>query len=333
MPRGKQNQKPTPSAANKENTSNSQPEENNVTISMSELKTLMRTIAAEVFDEKKGKLKGDIEEECEYQVYIQSVEIEQTFEKFQEELKTRAETVDFKKIAKEQCITTINAEMKPTKEEIEALKKENSRLKRRLERLEFSLSCKDAKIDEMKIKIDEMEQIQYDNSVRIVGMPEEEGGESDINNIQMMARTKFEMDLKSNDIAYMYRAGRVSEKKKCRDLIIKFKKKSVRNQFYNNRKKLLSNNDQGCVYINEQLTEYRANLFFAARKLMKKKKLHSTWSQRGNILVRKTESDKPIHIKHHKHLAEIIGEFDDDEDDMTAGNEMIVSDEEDEEED
>ncbi len=310
----------------KGNTSNSQPEDTNVTISMSELKTLMRTIAAEVFDEKKGKLKEDIEEECEYQVYIQSVEIEQTFEKFQEELKTRAETIDFKKIAKEQCITTMNAEMKPTKEEIEGLKKENSRLKRRLERLEFSLSCKDAKIDELKMKIDAIEQSQYDKSVRIVGMPEEEDGESDISSIQKMARTKFEMDVKSSDIADMYRAGRVTETKKYRDLIVKFKKKSVRNEFYNNRRKLLSSNDQGCVYINEQLTEYRANLFFAARKQWKKKKLHSVWSQRGNILVRKTESDKPKEIRHHKHLAEIIGEFDEDDDDMTTGNRMISSD-------
>ncbi len=55
-----------------------------VSMTLSELKSIMHSIAVEVFDEKKEKLKFDIEDDCEYQVYIQSVEIEQTFEKFKD---------------------------------------------------------------------------------------------------------------------------------------------------------------------------------------------------------------------------------------------------------
>ncbi len=290
---------------------NSQAEETQVTISLSKLKALMKTIATEVFDDKKEKLREEIEDECEYKVYIQSVEIEQTFEKFKEDLKSRAETIDFKKIAKEQCITTTKSELKSTTEEIEALKTVNARMKRKLERLEFALSCKDAKIEQLKTKMDEIEQNQYNRSVRIMGMPEDEGEESDIKSIQNIAKEKFEMNLKTTDVAEAYRVGRVNNKRKSRDVIVKFKKKSVRDQFYANRRKLIPGHDYQNIYVNELLTEHRANLFFAARKLVKSKKLHSAWSQRGNILIRKVEADKPKEIKLHKQLEEITGEFGD----------------------
>ncbi len=134
MPRGKQDQTSS-QVQKKEEASNKSKKQQDaiVTMPMSDLKVLISTIAAEVFDTKKGKLKDEIEDECEYQVYIQSVEIEQTFEKFQEQLKSRAETIDFKKIVQEQCIKTLNAEMISTKEEITALKTENLKMKRRLE--------------------------------------------------------------------------------------------------------------------------------------------------------------------------------------------------------
>ncbi len=176
----------------------------------------------------------------------------------------------------------------------------------------------------MKIKIDEIEQEQHNKSVRIVGMPEEEDAESDIRNIQKLAATKFEMNLNKTDVRDIYRLGRVTAKKNCRDMIIKFKKKSARDQFYNNRKKLTSNSVQPNIYINEQLTEYRANLFFAARKLVKRRKLHSTWTQRGNVLVRKDESEKPKQIRHHKELSELTGEFY--REDSVLADEAIVSD-------
>ncbi len=181
-------------------------------------------------------------------------------------------------------------------------------MKRRLEKLQFQLSCKDVKIQELKLKIDEIEQKQYNRSVRIVGMPEEENDPSDIKNIQKMAKTVFEMEVKKSDVEESYRLGRVTEKKKNRDLIIKFKKKSIRNQFYSNRKKLVPTPDQPNVFVNEQLTEHRANLFYAARKLVKSKKIHSAWSQRGNILVRKEEGDKPRQVLTHGELAKISGD-------------------------
>lgn len=186
------------------------------------------------------------------------------------------------------------------------------------------LACKDTKIEELKIKLDQLEQNQYEKSVRIVGMPEPKDTESDISNIQKFAQNKLEMNIKKSDVADIFRLGKITENRKCRDVIIKFKKKSVREQFYNHRKKLIPQPDQPNIYINEQLTEYRASLFYAARKLVKKKQLHSAWTQRGNILVRQEENDRPKQIKHHKVFAEITGEVD--RDDVILDNEIIASD-------
>ncbi len=43
---------------------------------------------------------------------------------------------------------------------------------------------------------------------------------------------------------------------------------------------------------------------------MKSKKLHSAWSQRGNILIRREEGDKPKQISTHEQLRQITGEPD-----------------------
>ncbi len=330
MPRGKQDQN-SKQTKKKETSSSLQNDNATVCMPLSELKSLMKSIAAEVFDEKKGPLKSDIEEECEYQVYIQSVEIEQTFEKFQDQLKSRAETTDFKKIVEDQCSKTLSSAMQSSKEEIDALKTENMKMRRRLEKLQFNLSRKEAKIEELKLKIDEIEQSQYQKNVRIVGMPGDEGDGSDVKNIRKMAKTVLEMDVKETDIVETYRLGKVTEKKRNRDLIVKFKKKSTRDKFYSKRKNLVPKPDQINVFINEQLSEHRANIFFAARKLVKSKKLHSAWSQRGNILIRKEEGDRPKQISTHEQLRRIIGEpeIEDEFDDISLDEDLGSSDEED----
>ena len=56
------------------------------------------------------------------------------------------------------------------------------------------------------------------------------------------------------------------------------------------------------IYINEHLTDHRKNVFFSTRKLFKKKNIFATWSQKGNILVRKTEDDRPVEIRSHQDL-------------------------------
>ncbi len=67
-----------------------------------------------------------------------------------------------------------------------------------------------------------------------------------------------------------------------------------------------NNPDPQCnVYFNDHLTEYRRNLFYAARQLVKRKSVFAAWSQQGNILIRLREDDQAFHIRSHKQLMEM----------------------------
>ena len=62
-------------------------------------------------------------------------------------------------------------------------------------------------------------------------------------------------------------------------------------------------------YLNDRLTKHQQNVLFAARKLVRGKRLFAAWSQGGNILIRKTESSKICQVQDHGDLMEI--KFDD----------------------
>ena len=48
--------------------------------------------------------------------------------------------------------------------------------------------------------------------------------------------------------------------------------------------------------MNDSLTQHRQQLLYAARRLVKARKLYAAWSQDGNILVRKQETSKIIQV-------------------------------------
>ena len=74
--------------------------------------------------------------------------------------------------------------------------------------------------------------------------------------------------------------------------IVKFASYRYRQRFFNARK-LAKDNGYKDVYINEDLTHYRNDLLYQARKLVKSKCLLGAWSADGNILVR--DDDKKVH--------------------------------------
>ena len=50
------------------------------------------------------------------------------------------------------------------------------------------------------------------------------------------------------------------------------------------------------IYINENLTRYREDLFDKVRKYKKGKHWHSSWSINGKLLVKKISNGKPVRI-------------------------------------
>ena len=177
----------------------------------------------------------------------------------------------------------------------------------------------------LKTKIDEMDQKQRDNNVRIVGFPEQDDGDNNINNnlVQLVGAT----DIQPESIVSTTRMGRLKEGRP-RDLLVKFSSKTTRDKFYALRKKTPKDDNNKKVFINEDLTEPRAKLFYDARRMVKRSKLFGTWSQNGNIMVKVTENDSPLVIYNHQDLASLtryVPELETFEDELSIDNDCYES--------
>ncbi len=150
----------------------------------------------------------------------------------------------------------------------------------------------------LQCRIDQLEQTQRECNVRVMGFPEHGVSDDDIKCqlMQLVGAQGCE-----RDIATITRMGRPSEDN-SRDLIVKFVSKKSRDEFYALRKKTPKNHENKKVYINEDLIETKAKLFYDARQLVKRGRLHGTWSQNGNIMVKVKANDNPCVIGNHIEL-------------------------------
>lgn len=92
-----------------------------------------------------------------------------------------------------------------------------------------------------------------------------------------------------------------------RPVLVNFLSRRLRDQVYHARKTLRSlsapTNKQR-IFINEHLTRLNAHIFAGTRKLVREKKLHSTWTSGGFVFVRSTNSldEKPAQWRSLKEL-------------------------------
>ena len=89
---------------------------------------------------------------------------------------------------------------------------------------------------------------------------------------------------------------------KPRPIIVRFRSYSAKRELYAARKHLrdieLGEHFAGTdkIYINENLTRYRKDLFAKVRKHKKDKQWHSSWSIDGKLFIKKTQNGKPVRI-------------------------------------
>ena len=88
---------------------------------------------------------------------------------------------------------------KETTEMIESLETEIGGIKRRVEKLEFSNAQKEAKIKDLLVKLDAAEQMKYDHSLQIVGLPEVKDDVEEAKQITKMGK-ELGIKIKSSDI-------------------------------------------------------------------------------------------------------------------------------------
>ncbi len=274
---------------------------NGTELTMTQLKDMIQTLAAKIYEEKFEDLQEEMIEQVEFRVTVQCEGMEETINNLKKE------------------ISDLKAERETVNTTVENLRMIMKKKDREIEKLLWENQCRAEEMENLKIKQDQLEQQKYEKNVRIVGMPDPECSvEEEKENVVRFAKETLKLKLKTTDISEVQRMGKKTDRKPSRDLIVKFKKKETRNIFYKERKKPFENGLQSRVYINEHLTSYRSNLFFAARKLVKSRKLHSAWSQHGNILIRRDESDNPKQINTHKELAPFQGNEDEDNGNSTS---------------
>ena len=89
-----------------------------------------------------------------------------------------------------------------------------------------------------------------------------------------------------------------------RDMIVKFRDRRIKTLVYQSRLNMRRNENP--IFINEDITPRRSKLFYDARKMKKSGKLHATWTQHGNIIIKVTESSKPQPVNSYIEMRAIV---------------------------
>ncbi len=173
-------------------------------------------------------------------------------------------------------------------------------------------------LQQSALKLDTLQQQLKMRNVVISGFSETS---DDINIKQRLATFSKDVleieNITASDIETAFRCGREADSTKPRNLVVHFKTKKKRDTFYERRKKTpVSGNSENSIYINEDLTLHRAKLFHDARKMKKQGRLHATWTQYGNIMVKRNSEDQPKAVYDHSDLRILIGQADNDVDIM-----------------
>ncbi len=93
---------------------------------------------------------------------------------------------------------------------------------------------------------------------------------------------------------------------KTRDILVTFTNKRSRDDLYQNRKMLRDRTD--AVYLNEDLTQLRSQLFYQGRRLRRQGRIYGVWTQQGNILIKVHEQSQPKAVSNYKQIISLTEE-------------------------
>lgn len=177
--------------------------------------------------------------------------------------------------------------------EVKMLKKENNQLKSRVQLLETSL--------------DAMEQREKANNIIIVGVPKQT--ESNLQTITKKICTALDIKLDDQDIRECYPL----EKSDSRRILVKLENLAKKKQIMERVRQLRGATVRGCklegqdgkIYFNDDMTVFKRQLFQKARELKSKLNFSAVYTSNGNILLKKSDTDRPIRLKSEQDLRDI----------------------------
>ncbi|MES9879442.1 MAG: hypothetical protein ABW185_00995 [Sedimenticola sp.] len=127
------------------------------------------------------------------------------------------------------------------------------------------------------------EQYSRRNCLRISGVKESIGEDTDA--VMMGIFDDMHSGVVLSDVDRSHRIGKPKSGGKGREIIVKFATYRARQKVIRKRTILKTCGHTG-VYVNEDLTKYRAELLYEARQLVKAKKIAGAWSSDGTILIK-----------------------------------------------
>lgn len=146
-----------------------------------------------------------------------------------------------------------------------------------------------AQISALEKKAEQSEQYSRRNNLRISGVPETNAENTD--EIVLKMATDIGSDLRIEEIDRSHRIGKSDpNRSRPREVIVKFTSYRARQKLLKMRSALKDNGYVG-VFLNEDLTKYRSEVLYEARKTVKSDIAKGAWSSDGNILIR-DHSDK-----------------------------------------
>jgi len=128
------------------------------------------------------------------------------------------------------------------------------------------------RVTDLELGMDASEQYSRRNNVRIFGVPESVDPKESTDDIVLNLCKSLGADMSIQEIDRSHRTGKPGGRKP-RPIIVKFTSYRARQKLYTQRRELKSCSGQENIFINEDLTQYRAQLLYIARGLKRSRKL------------------------------------------------------------
>lgn len=158
-------------------------------------------------------------------------------------------------------------------------------------------------------RIEELEQREKEKNIEIIGL--EKQNNEDIT--EMVKKISNKLNLNPKEIEDVKRVGKIKSNGKPQAVVVTLRTKTARDQWIAARKSkitnslLYNNGNDNPIYINEDLTKYKRQLFWET-KFQLKSKVKYIWVQNGNILVRKNDTEKAIYkIRNDSDIEQVAG--------------------------
>lgn len=202
--------------------------------------------------------------------------------------------------------SALNANQRETEKlqsQLTKAEKANDTLRNELNHTRIKLKDQIEETYKLDEKYDDLEQYSRKNSLEILGVPEAAYTSTD--EVVIRIGEAINVDIKPEDIEISHKLKRKTTKL----VIVKFVSHKVKSLLYKARTKLknvktsdifpsdaFSSREDRRIFINENLTNYRRELFWKANKMKKDNMITNTWTMDGKIFVKTSPSGAPVRI-------------------------------------